>query len=103
MYDGEVNAERLDNRVTQMDFYFSVQQIKNEATQIKLASLRLAGTTLIWWQRKLQHATQQVGNVFPSWQDFFFALRKQFYPLGYKEKALIEWKSIKLRKGKTIQ
>jgi hypothetical protein len=62
----------------------------DEATQIKLASLRLSGTTLIWWQSKWQHGTQQVGNVFPSWQDFVFALRKQFYPLGHKEKALIE-------------
>jgi hypothetical protein len=33
---------------------------------------------------------QQVGNVFPLWQVFVSALRKQFYPLGYKEKALIE-------------
>jgi hypothetical protein len=103
MYDGEVNAERLDNWVRQMEVYCSVQQIKDEATQIKLASLRLAGTTLIWWQRKLQNGTQQVGNVFPSWQVFVSALRKQFYPLGYKEKALIEWKGLKLRKGQTVQ
>ena len=95
-YDGEVNVERLDNWVRQMEVYCSVQQIKDEATQIKLASLHLAGTTLIWWQSKLQHGTQQVGNVFPSWQDFVFALRKQFYPLDYKEKALIEWQSLKL-------
>jgi hypothetical protein len=51
----------------------------------------------------LQNGTQQVGNVFPSWQDFVFALRKQFYPLGYKEKALIEWKGLKLRKGQMVQ
>ena len=57
MYDGEVNAERLDNWVRQMDAYCNVQQIKDEATQIKLALLRLAGTTLIWWQSKLQHGT----------------------------------------------
>jgi hypothetical protein len=44
-----------------------------------------------------------VGNVFPSWKFFIFALRKQFYPLGYKEKALIEWKDLKLRKGQTVQ
>jgi hypothetical protein len=31
------------------------------------------------------------------------ALRKKFYPLGYKEKALIEWQGLKLRKGKTVQ
>ena len=74
-----------------MEVYCNVQQIKDEATQIKLAWLCLVGTILIWWQRKLQNGTQQVGNVFPSWQDFSFALRKQFYPLGYIEKDLIEW------------
>ena len=86
-----------------MEVYCSVQQIKDEATQIKLASLRLAGTTMIWWQSKFQHGTQKVGNVFPSRKDFVFALRKQFYPLGYKEKDLIEWRSLKLRKGQMVQ
>jgi hypothetical protein len=83
-----------------MEVYCSVQQIKDEATQIKLASLRLAGRTLI---SKLQNRTQQVGNVFPSWQSFISAHGKQFYPLGYKEKPLIEWKALKLRKGQTVQ
>jgi hypothetical protein len=86
-----------------MEVYFSVQQIKDEATQIKLALLRLVGTTLIWWQSKLQNGTQQVGNVFPSWQAFVFVLRKKHYPLGYKEKSLIEWQGLKLRKGQTMQ
>jgi hypothetical protein len=90
MYDGEFNAERLENWIRQMEVYCSLQQIKDEATQIKLASLRLVGTILIWWKRKLQNRMQQVGNVFPSSQSFIYALRKQFDPLGYKEKALIE-------------
>jgi hypothetical protein len=47
MYDGEVNAERLDNWVKKMEVYCSVQQIKDEATQIKLASLHLVGIALI--------------------------------------------------------
>ena len=47
MYDGEVNAKSLDNWVRRMKVYCSVQQIKDEETQIKLASLHLAGTTLI--------------------------------------------------------
>jgi hypothetical protein len=98
IYDGEVNAEKLDNWIRQMEVYCSVQQIKDDATQIKLACLRLAGTTLILWQSKLQNGTQQVGKVFPSWKSFIYALRKQFYPLGYKEKALIEWQSLKRRK-----
>jgi hypothetical protein len=78
VYDGEVNAKRLDNWVRQMEVYCSVQQIKDEATQIKLALLCLSCTTLIWWQSKLQNVTQQVGNVFPSWKDFVFHLEINF-------------------------
>jgi hypothetical protein len=98
MYDGKVNVEKLDNWVRQMEVYCNVHQIKDEATKIRLASLHLEGTTLIWWQSKMQHGTQQNRKIFPSWHDFISALRKQFYPLGYKEKALIEWQSLKLRK-----
>jgi hypothetical protein len=76
MYDGEVNAEKLDNSVRQMEVYFNVQQIKYEATKIILASLHLEGTTLILWQSKMQHETQQDGKIFPSWHDFISALRK---------------------------
>jgi hypothetical protein len=102
MYDGEVNAEKLDKWVRQMEVYCNVHQIKDEATKIRLASLCLEGTTLIWWKSKMQHGIQQVGKIFPSWHDFISALRKQFHPLGYKEKDLIEWKSLKLRKGKSV-
>jgi hypothetical protein len=86
-----------------MEVYCSVKKIKDEATQIKLASLHLVGTTLIWWKSKLQNGTQQVGNVFPSWKFSVSTLRKQLYPLGYKEKYLIEWKILKLTKGQIVQ
>jgi hypothetical protein len=81
-----------------MELYCNVKKIKYEATKIILASLRLEGTTLIWWQSKMQHGTEQVGKIFPSWHNFISTLRKHFYPLGYKEKDLIEWKTLKLRK-----
>jgi len=51
----------------------------------------------------MQHGTQQVGKNFPSWHDFISALTKQFYPLGYKEKVLNEWKSLNLIKGQSVQ
>jgi hypothetical protein len=63
-----------------------------------LASLRLVGTTLILWKRRLKNGTKQVGNVFPSSQSFISALRKKFYPLGYKEKSLTEWQALKQKK-----
>jgi hypothetical protein len=76
MYDGEFNVEKLDNWVREMEVYCNVQQIKVEATKIRLESLHLEGTTLIWWQSKMQHGTKQVGKIFPSWHDFIYALRK---------------------------
>jgi hypothetical protein len=103
MYDGEVNAKKIDNWVRQMEVYFNVQKIKDEAKKIRFTSLCLEGKNLIWWQSKMQHGTQQVRKIFPSWHDFISALRKQFYPLGYKERELIECQSIKLRKGKLVQ
>jgi hypothetical protein len=86
-----------------MEVYYNVYQIKYEATKIRLASLCLEGTTIIWWQSKMEHGTQQVSNIFPSWHDFISSLRKQLYPLGYKERDLIEWKSLKLRKGQSLK
>jgi hypothetical protein len=65
-----------------MEVYCNVQQIKYDATKIRLTSLRLEGTTLIWWKSKMQHVTQQVGNIFPSWHDFISALRKKFQSFG---------------------
>ena len=76
MYDGEVKVEKLDNWVRQMEVYCNVQQIKAKAIKIRLASLHLEGTPLIWWQSKMQHGTQQVGKIFPSCHDFISALRK---------------------------
>ena len=43
MYDGKVNAEKLDNWVRQMEVYCNVQKNKYEATKIRLASLHIEG------------------------------------------------------------
>jgi hypothetical protein len=40
-----------------MEVYCNVQQIKDEATKIRLAPLRIEATTLIWWKSKMQHGT----------------------------------------------
>jgi len=34
--------------------------------------------------KQVSNGTQQVGNVFTSWQGFVSALKNQFCPLGYK-------------------
>lgn len=52
MYNGEVNAERLDNWVRQLEEYCRIQNIKDDETTIQLTSLRLESVALIWWDAK---------------------------------------------------
>ena len=91
-YDGECSAEKLKNWIRKIEVYFRIQHIKEDESNIQLTSLWLSGTTLIWWERKLQ-SSKNVGKLFSSWFDFNSALREQFYPLGYKHKALMNWKN----------
>jgi hypothetical protein len=89
MFNGDVNPEKLDNWIRQVEVYCHVQQIDEEEVKVKLASLRLEGTALVWWERKLQDRSK-CGNLLFSWLEFKSAIRNQFYPLGYLHKAMME-------------
>ena len=52
IYDGELNVEKLDNWIRQIDVYWRVQKIDSERRKIQLASLHLGGNTLVWWEGK---------------------------------------------------
>ena len=52
IYDGEINAENLDNWIRQIDVYFIVQNIDSDKSKIQLEILRLGGTALVWWEGK---------------------------------------------------
>jgi hypothetical protein len=52
MYNGEVNAEKLDNWIHQIEEYCRIQKFQDDETKIQLASLRLDSATLIWWESK---------------------------------------------------
>jgi hypothetical protein len=89
MFKGDVNLEKLDNWIRQVEVYCCVQQIDEEEVKMQLASLQLEGTTLVWWERKLQDKSK-CGNLFSSWSKFKSTISKQFYPLGYLHKAMME-------------
>jgi hypothetical protein len=80
-----------------------VQQIDEDEVNIQLASLRLEGTMLIWWEGKLQEGIQKSGKILSSWSEFKAALRKQFYPLAYRQKEIMEWKYLRQGKGQSVQ
>jgi hypothetical protein len=54
MFNGDANLEKLDNWIRQVEVYFRVQHIDEEELKVQLASLQLEGTTLVWWESKLQ-------------------------------------------------
>ena len=70
MYNGEVNAEILDNWIRHIEVHYRIQRIKDDETKIQLASLRLEGATLIWWETKTQEDMKKHGKVLSSWNDF---------------------------------
>ncbi|KAH9317615.1 hypothetical protein KI387_019384, partial [Taxus chinensis] len=58
MYTGELNAEKLDNWVKQIEVYCRVQKIVDDEAKIHLATLWMGGTALIWWESKLQEVEE---------------------------------------------
>jgi hypothetical protein len=102
IFNGDANPEKLDNWIRQVEVYFHVQHIDEEEVKVQLNSLWLEGTTLIWWERKLQERSK-CGNLLSSWSEFKSEIRKQCYPLGYLHKEIMEWKTLRKSKGQTIQ
>jgi hypothetical protein len=103
MYNGEVNAEKLDNWIFQIEVYCRIQRIQDDETNIQLASLRLESATLIWWEAKTQEDMKKHGKVLSSWNDFIVAIKRQIYPLAYMHKDFMDWKNFRQAKGKSVQ
>jgi hypothetical protein len=65
-YDGELNAEKIDNWVRQLELYCRIQRIVDDETKIQLDSLKFGGTTLIWWERKTKYDLRKSGKTISS-------------------------------------
>ena len=46
---------------------------------------------------------EESGKVLSSWNDFFVGIRRQFYPLAYMQKAIMDWKNFRQGKGQNVQ
>jgi hypothetical protein len=103
IYNGEVNAEKLDNWIRQIEVYCRIQKIQDDETKIQLASLRLDSATLIWWESKTQEDMKKHGKILTSWNDFIVAIKRQFYPLAYMQKATMDWQNFRQAKGHNVQ
>ena len=61
IYDGELNVEKLDNWIRQIDVYCRVQNIDSDKSKIQLASLSLGGTSL--WEGRTQADMKMHGKT----------------------------------------
>ena len=51
-YSGELNIEKLDDWIKQIEEYCRIQKLVDDQVKIELATFRLKGTPLIWWESK---------------------------------------------------
>jgi hypothetical protein len=65
MFNGDANLEKLDNWISEVEVYCCVQHIVEEEVKVQLDSPRCEGTTLIWWEMKLQDISM-CGNLLSS-------------------------------------
>ena len=103
MYDGEVNAKKLYNRVRQIEVYCRVQKVVLERKKIQLASLRLGGTALVWWEGKTQEDLKNHGKIISTWNEFVSTIKKKFNPLAYMQQAMMSWQTLRQLKGPSVQ
>ena len=80
MFNGEVNVEKIDKWIRQLEVYFRIQNFHDDDTKIQLASLRTEGATLVWWESKTKEEIKKHGKIILSWYDFITAIKQKFYP-----------------------
>ena len=90
MYDGELNYKKLDNWVKRIEVYCRIQNVDDDYAKIQLTTLRLEGTTLIWWESKIKSDLRKKGKIISSWSKFTKALRNKLYPLGYMQQDVMD-------------
>lgn len=79
-YCGELDAEKLDDWIQQVEVYCIVQNLFDDASRIQIATLRLGGSTLTWWESRNRVEILQHGRVNLSWSKFVSALKSSFIP-----------------------
>ena len=89
MFNGEVNADKLDNWIQQLEVYLRIHNLQDDDTKIQLASLRMEDAKLVWWEAKTKEEIKKHGNMILSWLDFIAAIKQNFYPLTRMQKAIM--------------
>ena len=50
----------------------------------------MEGSTLVWWEARNQEEIKNHGKISMPWSSFIDAIKRQFYPLAYMQKAIMD-------------
>ena len=103
MYNGEVNAEKLDIWIHQLEVYCRIQNLQEDYIKIQLVSLRMEGSTLVWWEARTQDGIKNHSKISMSWSNFIAAIKRTFYPLAYTQKSIMDWHNFRQLKIQSVQ
>ena len=63
----------------------------------------MGGTALVSSESKIQDNLDKKDKIISSCYEFAAALKKQFYPLGYMQQAVMDWKNLRQGRGQSVQ
>ena len=81
-HNGDVNAEKIDNWIFELEVYCRIQNLQEDDIKIQLASLRLEGVALAWWEAKTREEMCIHGNISITWVEFIYSIKIQLCPLA---------------------
>ncbi|WP_208081251.1 hypothetical protein, partial [Bacteroides uniformis] len=71
------------------------QNLHDDGTKIQLASLRMDGAALVWWEVKTREEIKKHRKIYLSWTKFITTIKKQFYLISHLQKAIMNWKNFR--------
>jgi len=80
-----------------------VKSIDSKRSKIQLASLRLRGITLVWWEGRTQADLKKRGKILSVWSEFVSVIKKTILSTSYMQQAMMNWQTLRQLKGQSVQ
>ncbi|OMO87157.1 hypothetical protein CCACVL1_09231, partial [Corchorus capsularis] len=94
IYDGELDPEKLNGWIKQLEVYFSTKSYTDQQ-KISFSRLRLGNHAVTWWESFISGLEAEGMAPIQTWQEFTAAIKNQFYHLGYEEELKGKWQFLR--------
>ena len=68
-FSGKRDAEELDNFLWHMERYFKAITLTVEAVEVRIATLYLTDTAILWWRQRFADMEKGLCTI-ETWEDF---------------------------------